>query len=151
MVKANYRLLQGSILQYFRPLLSYHLSLRSLFCLFLSGLFTQVLLYLKNITASLSEGPGLQVILPWNSAGIRLYIEHLPYCIFTVNSSKLNFTLNCGIPIYVVDLTWGIGRLLNSALWQPCLLLHVIAALYLYLEPQSHFSLVLVDSSPIAL
>ena len=35
---------KGSILQYFWPSLSYHL-LRSLFCLFLSGLFTQVLLY----------------------------------------------------------------------------------------------------------
>ena len=35
----------GSILQYFRPSLSYHLSLRSLFSLFLSGRFTQVLLY----------------------------------------------------------------------------------------------------------
>ena len=35
----------GSILQYFRPSLSYHVSLRSLFCLFLSGRFTQVLLY----------------------------------------------------------------------------------------------------------
>ena len=33
-------------MQYFRPSLSYHLSLRSLFCLFLSGRFTQVLLYL---------------------------------------------------------------------------------------------------------
>ena len=33
------------ILQYFRPSLSYHLSSRSLFCLFLSGRFTQVLLY----------------------------------------------------------------------------------------------------------
>ena len=31
-----------SILQYFRPSLSYHLSLRSVFCLFLSGRFTQV-------------------------------------------------------------------------------------------------------------
>ena len=31
----------------FRPSLSYHLSLRSLFCLFLSGCFTQVLLYLQ--------------------------------------------------------------------------------------------------------
>ena len=28
---------KGSILQYFRPSLSYHLSLRSLYCLFLSG------------------------------------------------------------------------------------------------------------------
>ena len=49
----NYRLMQvkgiaecskGSILQYFRPSLSYHLSLRPLFCLFLGGRFTQVLL-----------------------------------------------------------------------------------------------------------
>ena len=36
---------KGSILQYFRPSLSYHLSLRSLFCLLLSGCLTQVLLY----------------------------------------------------------------------------------------------------------
>ena len=36
---------KGSILQYFRPSLSYYLSLMSLFCLFLSGRLTQVLLY----------------------------------------------------------------------------------------------------------
>ena len=50
----NYRLMQvksiaecsnGSILQYFRPSLSYHFPLRPLFCLFLSGCFRQVLLY----------------------------------------------------------------------------------------------------------
>ena len=43
------RMLQGkgSILQYFRPSISYHLSLRSLFCLFLSGRFTHVLLHRK--------------------------------------------------------------------------------------------------------
>ena len=35
----------GSILQYFCPSLSYEVSLRPLFCLFLSGRFTQVLLY----------------------------------------------------------------------------------------------------------
>ena len=35
---------KGSILQYFLPSISYHLSLRSLFCLFLSDRFTQVLL-----------------------------------------------------------------------------------------------------------
>ena len=49
--KTNYRLMQvesiaecakGSILQYFWPSLSYHVSFRSLFCLFLSGRFTQV-------------------------------------------------------------------------------------------------------------
>ena len=49
--KTNYRLVlvksitEWSILQYFRPSLTYKLSLRSLFCLFLSGRFTQVLLY----------------------------------------------------------------------------------------------------------
>ena len=57
--KTYYRLMQvksiaecskGSILQYFRPSLSYHLSLRSLFCLFLSGPLRQVLLYLYSLT-----------------------------------------------------------------------------------------------------
>ena len=38
------RMLQESILQYFWPSLSYHLSLRPLFCLFLSGSLKQVLL-----------------------------------------------------------------------------------------------------------
>ena len=50
--KTNYRLMQvrsiaecskGSILQYFRP------ALRSLLCLFLSGNFTQVLLFVDQI------------------------------------------------------------------------------------------------------
>ena len=40
------RMLQGEILQYFRPSLSYHLSLRYMFCLFLSDRFRQVLLYI---------------------------------------------------------------------------------------------------------
>ena len=52
--KTDYRLMhvksiaecsKGSILQYFRPSLSYHLSLRSLIGLFLSGCLRQVLLY----------------------------------------------------------------------------------------------------------
>ena len=52
--KTNYRLMQvkiiaecskGSILQSFRPSLSYHLFLRSLLCLFLSGCLRHVLLY----------------------------------------------------------------------------------------------------------
>ena len=50
-LKADYHLMQvksiaecskGSILQYFRPSLRNHLSLRSLFCLFLSGRLRQV-------------------------------------------------------------------------------------------------------------
>ena len=43
-LKRNAECSKGSILQYFRPSLSYHLSFRSLLCLFLSGRFTQVLL-----------------------------------------------------------------------------------------------------------
>ena len=52
--KTDYRLMQvksiaecskGNILQYFRPQLSYHFSLRSLFCLCLSVRLRQVLLY----------------------------------------------------------------------------------------------------------
>ena len=39
---------KGSILQYFRPSLSYHFSLRHLFCLFLSGRLRQILLYFKT-------------------------------------------------------------------------------------------------------
>ena len=41
---------KGSILQYFRLSLSYHLSLRSLFCLFFSGPLRQVLLYINEET-----------------------------------------------------------------------------------------------------
>ena len=44
-VKSTAECSKGSTLQYFRPLLSYHLSLISLFCLFLSGRLRQVLLY----------------------------------------------------------------------------------------------------------
>ena len=40
------RMLQESILQYFRPSLSYHMPLRSLFCLFVSGPLRQVLLFM---------------------------------------------------------------------------------------------------------
>ena len=43
------RMLQKSILQYFRPSLSYHLSLKPLFCLFFSGRLRQVLLYLDCV------------------------------------------------------------------------------------------------------
>ena len=39
------KMLQESILQYVRHSLSYHLSLRPLFCLFLSGRLRQVLLF----------------------------------------------------------------------------------------------------------
>ena len=54
------RMLQKSILQYFRPSLSYHLPLRPLFCLFLSGRSRQVLLYvIYTRSVSPSECPDL--------------------------------------------------------------------------------------------
>ena len=39
--KTDYHLMKVKILQYFQSSLSYHLSLRSLFCLFLSGCVTK--------------------------------------------------------------------------------------------------------------
>ena len=50
LVKSIAECFKGSILQYFRPSLTaiYQLSLRPLFWLFLSGHFTQVLLYTKK-------------------------------------------------------------------------------------------------------
>ena len=71
--KTNYRLMQvksiaecskGSILQYFRPSLSYHLSLRSLFCLFLSGRFTQALVYHHIGPHRESSWPNLETLNP---------------------------------------------------------------------------------------
>ena len=47
-VKSIAECFKGSILQYFRPSLSYHLPFRPLFCLFLSGRLRQVLLYIYS-------------------------------------------------------------------------------------------------------
>ena len=58
--KTDYCLMQvKSILQYFRPSLSYHLSFRSLFCLFLSGRLRQVLLYITNCASKQCQGTKL--------------------------------------------------------------------------------------------
>ena len=47
---------KGSILQYFWPSLSYHLSLKPLFYLFLSGCFTQVLFfYIFSVNKQLAD------------------------------------------------------------------------------------------------
>ena len=46
------RMLQWSILQYFRPALSYHLSFRTLFCLFLSGRLRPTSPYSKSAVQS---------------------------------------------------------------------------------------------------
>ena len=72
--KTDYRLIQAksiaecspwSILQHFRPSLSYHLSLRSLFCLFLSGCLRQVCLYKHYICFLLSFVLMIESIALW--------------------------------------------------------------------------------------
>ena len=74
----NYRLMEvksiaecskGSILQYFRPSLSYCLSLRSLFCLFLNGCLRQVLLYILSVLCLGQDFWGTQVSLYLNFRG----------------------------------------------------------------------------------
>ena len=76
---------KGSILQYFRPSLSYHLCLRPLFCLFLSGRFTQVLLYKYNHLGrlvrilSLSHTPKS---LLWKRADISRGASSFKFCLW---------------------------------------------------------------------
>ena len=73
------------MLQYFRPSLSYHLSLGSLFCLFLSGCFTQVLLYMLIVLNPICTG-NLQMIL-WPTVKTKMkcgkiqhFIRFCPVC-----------------------------------------------------------------------
>ena len=72
--KTNYRLMQvksiaecskRSILQYFRPSLSYHLYLSPLFCLFLSGCLRQVLLCGKRMTVLKKAIWGVWLLTCW--------------------------------------------------------------------------------------
>ena len=85
--KTDYRLMQvksiaecskGSILQYFLPSLSYHLSLRSLFCQLLSGRLRQVLLYVKvtvnEILFKPQETATLHSIWRYSDLIVELYI-----------------------------------------------------------------------------
>ena len=89
-IKTNYCLMQvksiaecskGSILQYFRPSFSYHLSLRSLFCLFLSDRSTQfywtilfsgesaVLETIKNAIKSFTD---LKILDAYSAGNLRI-------------------------------------------------------------------------------
>ena len=63
-VKSTAECSKGSILHYFQPPLSYHLSLRSLFCLFLSSPFTHFFLlfdFILNVPSTIFSyvGTGL--------------------------------------------------------------------------------------------
>ena len=71
------RMLQESILQYFRPSLSYHLSLRPLFCLFLSGRLRQGLLYWSYTFLFYSRGLFVGTV----------YVPHAVHSCLSVRSS----------------------------------------------------------------
>ena len=83
--KTDYRLMQvkriaGSILQYFRPSLSYNLSLRSLLCLFLSSRLGQVLLYglhSNHIRKSSKPYTALFLTPIHESSAFQLFIFHI--------------------------------------------------------------------------
>ena len=79
------RMLQESILQYFRPSLSYHLSLRPLFSLFLSGCLRQVFLYLDVTIFHLHLKVGLNYLLDFFCSGSMV--------LFTVESLSLLYLL----------------------------------------------------------
>ena len=83
---------KGSILQYFQPSLSCQLSLTPLFCLFLSGSFTQDLLYfrLALTTALLESVEGREWLWSlsskvWGWAGFVCLILCAPSTIFQLN------------------------------------------------------------------
>ena len=75
----------SSILQFFRPSLSYHLSLISLFCLFLNGRFTQVLLYMLTVEYELkltdtSCAHGVHLQCSTGALMCKLYFRFYMYC-----------------------------------------------------------------------
>ena len=77
---------KGSILQYFRPSLTCHLSLRSLFCPFLSVRFTNVLLYrgslLRKSTLLTTASLWLPVELLYREDIIIYYIFLVTFLIY---------------------------------------------------------------------
>ena len=82
-------MLPWSILQYFRPSLSYHLALRPLFCLIFSGRLGQVLLYTKLWTAKKRYCTRLQLS---NNGNVFCSLEHdcycTPNCLFTLKFNQ---------------------------------------------------------------
>ena len=102
--KTIYRLMQvksitecsnWSILQYFRPSLSYNLSLRSLFCLFLSGRFTQVLLFIgvrTKVDTCCAHGIYLRCTIDYYSLVV----------LYTSSSLLVHFKLKLTLAVHMV-------------------------------------------------
>ena len=85
---------KGSILQYFWPSINYHLSLRSLFCLFLSGHFTQfLLLYFDDILLDPAFCSSSSLLLSLSTA---LFLNIWPTCARSLRL-LLNVSLSLGV------------------------------------------------------
>ena len=98
------RMLQESILQYFRPSLSYHLSLRSLFCLFLSGCLRQVLLYRIFL---LSYFMSFSLLMLGDYHNNPFFINHnYCFCVVVVDAQGQGHTKLCAIHILYSPLYW---------------------------------------------
>ena len=100
--KVNYRLMQGksiaecskgSILQYFRSSLSYHLSLRSLF-VFLSGRLRQVLLFFHSVSSTISST---------KIAGLLRGIW--VFAVVTIEISTSSYVTTTGPPAFIFTFT----------------------------------------------
>ena len=92
---------KASILQFFRPSLSYHLSLRSMFFLFLSGHFTQLLLYIYYHSILESLNCTIMVIFRYHMGlvttkhvfGVSDKMGHIPVSCAQSLARKINFFL----------------------------------------------------------
>ena len=150
--KTNYRLMQvksiaecskWSILQYFWPSFSFHLSLRSLFCLLLSGRFTQGLLYWQ-VT---HNGQQPKPLRGWGGTQIHFTgTNSLPY-VLSVKKQKM-FSSHGGFLTYAMYhhieslskltmiISWPLCTFCwthNYILWQNNMFYYLIPIWYIYL------------------
>ena len=108
-----------SILQYFRPSLSYNLPLWSLFYLFLSGHFTQVLMYAKMCEEYLRSVGGTISVSSLSFKG-----KGLPYIVMrSINllspSTTLSVSQSTWIPVKN-NVIHSKFKLYNKSLWVCC-------------------------------
>ena len=103
----------GSILQYFRPSLSYHLSFRSLFCLFLSSSLTPVLLYMYIEGSQVIISPknivflSLNIYFSWQTVQILMKCCILRHFIWVFIVCQSLFDLILYIPVNNLSVTSG--------------------------------------------
>ena len=151
-IKTKYRLMQvksiaecseGSILQHFRPSLSYHLSLRSLFCLFLSGRFTPVLYRFYCMVMALFFVSGTKILLEKVQCNLRPSIlgqrcnyswQH--YLVLLLRGSTQEITLNTQLSFEYIS------KILHQSCKVECVYLPCFGS---KTNPQLVFFLMMID------